>query len=69
MGVVYKAHDTMQHNVGPNDHATLTDLGIAKMAEGTRPTRTGMVVGTPGYLSPEQAKGEVGGPAIELSYH
>src|SRR5262245_1114766 len=40
------------------DHAFLTDFGLTKdLSSRERETRTGIVVGTTGYISPEQVRG------------
>src|ERR1700760_461192 len=45
------------------DGPRLIDFGISQAADGTVLTSAGMVVGSPGFMSPEQAEGRAGGAA------
>ena len=62
------AHGVVHRDIKPENvllteegHVLVADFGIARslQADGTNLTQTGMAVGTPAYMSPEQAMGDV----------
>jgi serine/threonine protein kinase len=52
--------------LGADGRVYLADFGIARTLDAARVTATGLVIGTPAYLSPEQARGEAATPASDM---
>ena len=52
--------------LAPGGVVKITDFGIARAADSAPVTSTGQLVGTPGYLAPEQAMGEPATSASDL---
>ena len=48
------------------DGPRVIDFGISRAAEASALTRTGSVIGSPGFMSPEQAEGKEVGPASDV---
>ncbi len=67
-GIVHRDVKPSNILLDTDGHAHLADFGIAHSLEpdAERLTQTGMMVGTPAYLSPEQLAGEEVGPRTDL---
>jgi eukaryotic-like serine/threonine-protein kinase len=64
LGIVHRDVKPGNLLVTPDGTVKITDFGIARAGESAAITQTGQIIGTPYYISPEQAEGH---PATEAS--
>ena len=65
-GVLHRDVKPANILVGPDGRVVLTDFGVARAADSPTLTGFGMLVGSPAYIAPEQARGEQSRPAGDL---
>jgi len=65
-GVVHRDIKPGNVRLCPGGMAKLLDFGIARASAGTALSGTGSMIGTPAYMSPEQAEGKTAGPSSDL---
>ncbi|HKC48877.1 MAG TPA: TonB family protein [Gemmatimonadales bacterium] len=65
LAYAYRTDGTVHRDIKPDNimfdehgQAMVADFGIAKAASGSKLTGTGMAIGTPHYMSPEQARAQ-----------
>ncbi len=58
LGVVHRDLKPQNIMIDKEGHAKIMDFGIARSVEAPGVTQTGLMIGTPDYISPEQAEGE-----------
>jgi eukaryotic-like serine/threonine-protein kinase len=65
-GIVHRDVKPGNVMVPANGMAKLADFGIASLQGDPQLTSTGLVIGSPAYMAPEQARGEASGPPVDF---
>ncbi|MBW3601791.1 MAG: serine/threonine protein kinase [Actinobacteria bacterium] len=65
-GIVHRAVKPSNVMVPPDDGGKLADFGIASLQGNPQITSSGLILGSPAYMSPEQARDGACGPAADL---
>ena len=65
-GIVHRDVKPGNVMVPPRGMAKLADFGVASLQGDPQLTSTGLVIGSPAYMAPEQARGEESGPPVDF---
>ena len=66
VGIVHRDVKPANLLVTPDGQVKITDFGIARAGDGAAITQTGQIIGTPHYISPEQAEGRSASEASDI---
>jgi serine/threonine-protein kinase len=70
LGIIHRdikpANLVLSQKTGLGDHVKILDFGLARLHDGSQNLTTGVVVGTPAYMAPEQIRGTGLDPRVDL---
>jgi eukaryotic-like serine/threonine-protein kinase len=69
-GIIHRdikpANIVLSHKTGLGDHVKILDFGLARFHDASQNLTTGIVVGTPAYMAPEQIRGQALDGRVDL---